>query len=439
MGRNVVILGAQWGDEGKGKVVDLLTDRARAVVRFQGGHNAGHTLVHGSEKTVLHLIPSGILREGVICCVGSGVVVDPDALLKEMAMLEGRGVPVRERLRLSSGCPLILPWHSVLDRAREQALGAGCIGTTGLGIGPAYEDKAARRGLRLQDLTRPEAFEQKLRSLAGYHNTVLEHCFDAAPIDVQPVLDRAHVWRQQLLPLLDDITLYLHQLREAGSNLLFEGAQGTLLDIDHGSWPFVTSSSTSAGGVATGTGMGPLYLDYVLGVTKAYTTRVGNGPFPSELSDTVGARLADRGKEQGATTGRPRRCGWLDAVMLRQSVLINSLSALCLTKLDVLDGMDTVRICTGYQDASGAAILAPRDLEQWQEVRPVYEDLPGWKESTRGARSLQELPANARTYIQRVEELVSVPIDLISTGPKRDETIVLRHCFPVSAKSGEPL
>ena len=432
MGRNVVVLGAQWGDEGKGKIVDLLTDRAHAVVRFQGGHNAGHTLVLGDEKTVLHLIPSGILRKEATCCIGGGVVVDPDALLKEMATLESGGVPVRERLRLSPSCPLILPWHGLLDRAREQALGEARIGTTGLGIGPAYEDKAARRSLRLQDLTRPDVFERKLRALADYHNCVLEHCHGLSPLAVEPVLERALEWREELSPLLEDTTLYLHGLRQEGRNLLFEGAQGALLDIDHGSWPFVTSSNTTAGGVATGTGIGPLHLDYVLGVTKAYTTRVGSGPFPTELEDDVGRGIAERGREFGATTGRPRRGGWLDAVMLRQSILINSFSALCLTKLDVLDGMDSVCICTGYQDSAGRSVLAPRDLEQWLDVRPVYEELPGWKESTAGARSLQELPTNARRYIQRVEELLGVPVDLISTGPERDETIVLRHCFPDS-------
>ncbi|MCL6271983.1 adenylosuccinate synthase [Sansalvadorimonas sp. 2012CJ34-2] len=429
MGKNVVILGTQWGDEGKGKVVDLLTDQANAVVRYQGGHNAGHTLVIDGEKTVLHLIPSGILRENVTCYIGNGVVLAPDALLKEMAELEERGVPVRDRLRLSPACPLILPYHVALDQARELARGKAKIGTTGRGIGPAYEDKVARRGLRLSDLLHPERFAKKLKEVMEYHNFALENFYKVEPVNYEETLELALEWGRQITPMIDRVTDKLHEMREAGDDLLFEGAQGSLLDIDHGTYPFVTSSNTTAGGVATGSGVGPLYLDYVLGITKAYTTRVGSGPFPTELFDEVGKHLGEKGNEFGATTGRERRCGWLDAVALRQSIRINSVSGICLTKLDVLDGLETINICTGYKNAVGEDIVTPNDAEEWEEIQPVYEEVPGWTESTFGARSIEDLPEAARAYIKRVEKVVGAPVDIISTGPDRNETIILRHPF----------
>ncbi len=429
MNKHVVVLGTQWGDEGKGKIVDLLTDQAEVVVRFQGGHNAGHTLVINGEKTVLHLIPSGILREHVQCLIGNGVVLAPDALLTEMRKLEATGVPVRERLRLSAACPLILPYHVSLDQARELKRGDAKIGTTGRGIGPAYEDKVARRGLRLGDLNTPSRFAERLREVLDYHNFALTQYYGVDAVDFQRCFDDAMAMGQELLPLMTDVTAELQKYREAGAKILFEGAQGSLLDIDHGTYPFVTSSNTTAGGTATGSGFGPLYLDYVLGITKAYTTRVGGGPFPTELFDSTGARLAERGHEFGATTGRPRRCGWFDAVALRQAVNINSVSGLCLTKLDVLDGLETIRICIAYQDADGNPLQSPVDAEDYAKVVPVYEDVPGWSESTIGAKSLSDLPQAARDYIARIETAVGAPIDVISTGPDRVETIVLRHPF----------
>ena len=430
MGKNVVVLGTQWGDEGKGKIVDLLTDQAAAVVRFQGGHNAGHTLVIDGEKTVLHLIPSGILREGVECLIGNGVVVAPDALLREITNLEQKGVPVRERLRISSACTLILPYHVALDQAREKARGDAKIGTTGRGIGPAYEDKVARRGLRIGDLFNRERFAGKLKELLDFHNFVLQNYYKEPAIDFQKTLDEALEYAEILRPLVIDVTARLHQLRREGAYIMFEGAQGSLLDIDHGTYPFVTSSSTTAGGTATGSGFGPLYLDYILGITKAYTTRVGSGPFPTELFDEVGARLAKRGHEFGSTTGRARRCGWFDAVILRRAIEINSISGLCLTKLDVLDGLETIRICTGYKDRDGVLLVdAPTDADSYLGLEPVYEEVAGWSESTVGVKSLEALPENARAYIRRVEELVGAPIDIVSTGPDRNETIVLRHPY----------
>jgi adenylosuccinate synthase len=429
MNKHVVVLGTQWGDEGKGKIVDLLTDQAEVVVRFQGGHNAGHTLVINGEKTVLHLIPSGILREHVQCLIGNGVVLAPDALLTEMRKLEATGVPVRERLRLSAACPLILPYHISLDQARELKRGDAKIGTTGRGIGPAYEDKVARRGLRLGDLNTPSRFAERLREVLDYHNFALTQYYGVDAVDFQRCFDDAMAMGQELLPLMTDVTAELQKYREAGAKILFEGAQGSLLDIDHGTYPFVTSSNTTAGGTATGSGFGPLYLDYVLGITKAYTTRVGGGPFPTELFDSTGARLAERGHEFGATTGRPRRCGWFDAVALRQAVNINSVSGLCLTKLDVLDGLETIRICIAYQDADGNPLQSPVDAEDYAKVVPVYEDVPGWSESTIGAKSLSDLPQAARDYIAKIETAVGAPIDVISTGPDRVETIVLRHPF----------
>ncbi|KUM38593.1 adenylosuccinate synthase [Pseudomonas sp. EpS/L25] len=430
MGKNVVVLGTQWGDEGKGKIVDLLTDQAAAVVRYQGGHNAGHTLVIDGQKTILRLIPSGILRADTQCLIGNGVVLSPEALFKEVGELEARGVPVRERLRISSACSLILPYHVALDQAREKARGEAKIGTTGRGIGPAYEDKIARRGLRVGDLFHPERFATKLKEVLDYHNFVLQNYFNEPPVDFQKTYDEAMEHAKVMQPLVMDVVSRLHELRKAGENLMFEGAQGTLLDIDHGTYPFVTSSNTTAGGVATGSGVGPLYLDYILGITKAYTTRVGSGPFPTELFDETGAYLAKQGHEFGSVTGRPRRCGWFDAVILRRSIEINSISGICLTKLDVLDGLETVRICTGYKDAAGNLLTeAPTDADSYAGLQPVYEDLPGWSESTVGAQSLEALPANAQAYIRRIGELVGAPIDIVSTGPDRKETIVLRHPF----------
>lgn len=430
MGKNVVVLGTQWGDEGKGKIVDLLTDQAAAVVRYQGGHNAGHTLVIDGQKTILRLIPSGILRADTQCLIGNGVVLSPEALFKEVGELEARGVPVRERLRISSACSLILPYHVALDQAREKARGEAKIGTTGRGIGPAYEDKIARRGLRVGDLFHPERFAVKLKEVLDYHNFVLQNYFNEPPVDFQKTYDEAMEHAKVMQPLVMDVVSRLHELRKAGENLMFEGAQGTLLDIDHGTYPFVTSSNTTAGGVATGSGVGPLYLDYILGITKAYTTRVGSGPFPTELFDETGAYLAKQGHEFGSVTGRPRRCGWFDAVILRRSIEINSISGLCLTKLDVLDGLKTVRICTGYKDAAGNLLTeAPTDADSYIGLQPVYEEMPGWSESTVGAQSLEALPANAQAYIRRIAELVEAPIDIVSTGPDRKETIVLRHPF----------
>lgn len=429
MSKNVVVLGTQWGDEGKGKIVDLLTEQASAVVRFQGGHNAGHTLVIDGEKTVLHVIPSGILRPDVHCLIGNGVVLSPSALLKEIAQLEEREVPVRDRLTISAACPLILPYHVALDQARELRRGTNKIGTTGRGIGPAYEDKVARRGLRLGDLRNPTRFADILREVLDYHNHALVHYYGVAALDANDVLDQAMGEGEQLLPMMGDVTALLHDYRQNQAKILFEGAQGSLLDIDHGTYPFVTSSNTTAGGTATGSGFGPLYLDYVLGITKAYTTRVGSGPFPTELFDDTGARLAERGHEFGATTGRARRCGWFDAVALRTAVNINSISGLCLTKLDVLDGLEEISICVGYAGPDGEPTPNPIDACDYEGVTPIYETVPGWHESTVGIKSMDALPENALAYIERIQTLVGAPIDIISTGPDREETIVLRHPF----------
>ena len=429
MGKTVVVLGTQWGDEGKGKIVDLLTEQAEAVVRFQGGHNAGHTLVINGEKTVLHLIPSGILRDDVICYIGNGVVLSPEALLKEMKQLEETGIPVRERLKLSPACPLILPYHVALDQAREQARGEAKIGTTGRGIGPAYEDKVARRGLRVADLLHPQRFARKLKEVMEYHNFSLLHYYKTEVVDYEKVLNDTMAMAQELIPMIDRVSDRLHEHYLQGDHILFEGAQGSMLDIDHGTYPYVTSSNTTAGGTSTGSGFGPLYLDYVLGITKAYATRVGSGPFPTELDDENGRHLAKVGNEFGATTGRPRRCGWFDAVALRQAIQINSVSGLCLTKLDVLDGLETIRICVDYKNADGDSITTPVDVEEYEAVQPVYEDMPGWSESTFGVKSLEQLPANALAYIKRLEEVTGAPIDIISTGPDRVETIILRQPF----------
>jgi adenylosuccinate synthase len=429
MGKNVVVLGTQWGDEGKGKIVDLLTDPVAAVARFQGGHNAGHTLVIDGRKTALHLIPSGILREHVKCLIGNGVVLSLEALLKEVRELEANGVAVRDRLCISFACPLILPTHVQVDLAREKARGKDPIGTTGRGIGPAYEDKASRRGLRLGDLTNPATFETKLREIMKFHNFVLTEYFGEQAVDVDQALADFMAMGEEVLPMAADVTDILHDLRKRGEHILFEGAQGSLLDIDLGTYPYVTSSNTTAGGTATGTGFGPLFLDYVLGITKAYTTRVGAGPFPTELFDEHGRHLAEKGNEFGTTTGRARRCGWFDAVALRHAIQINSVSGICLTKLDVLDGLDTVRVCVGYRTPGGELHRPPIGCDQHADIEPVYEDLPGWSESTVGLTRMDQLPANALAYIRFIEEQMEAPIDVISTGPDRVETIVLRDPF----------
>ncbi len=430
MGKNVVVLGTQWGDEGKGKVVDLLTERAKYVVRYQGGHNAGHTLVINGEKTVLHLIPSGILRENVISIIGNGVVLAPDALMKEMTELEARGVPVRERLLLSEACPLILPYHVALDNAREKARGAKAIGTTGRGIGPAYEDKVARRGLRVSDLFNKETFAIKLKEIVEYHNFQLVHYYKEAAVDYQKVLDDVLAIADILTAMVVDVSELLDNARKQGELIMFEGAQGTLLDIDHGTYPYVTSSNTTAGGVATGSGLGPRYVDYVLGIVKAYSTRVGAGPFPTELNDETGEFLRKQGNEYGATTGRSRRTGWLDIVAVRRAVQINSLSGFCMTKLDVLDGLKEVKLCVGYRMPDGREVdTTPLAAEGWEGIEPIYETMPGWSETTFGVKEHSKLPQAALNYIQRVEELTGVPIDIISTGPDRDETMILRDPF----------
>ncbi|MBI3140869.1 MAG: adenylosuccinate synthase [Rhodocyclales bacterium] len=429
MAKNVVVVGTQWGDEGKGKVVDWLTDHAQGVVRFQGGHNAGHTLVIGGKKTVLHLVPSGILRAGVTCYIGNGVVLAPEALIKEMDELEAAGVDAAARLRISEACPLILPYHQALDNAREIAKGANKIGTTGRGIGPAYEDKVARRGLRLQDLMRPKRFAEKLAEILDYHNYVLVHYFRAQPVDFQKTLEGALALAPRLEKLVADVPRALYEAHRDGANLLFEGAQGTLLDIDHGTYPYVTSSNCVAGAAAAGAGVGPGMLHYVLGITKAYTTRVGGGPFPTELDDEVGKHLATRGNEFGATTGRPRRCGWFDAAALKRSIQINGVSGLCVTKLDVLDGVEELKICTGYKLEGKLTDILPVGAEDLAGCEPVYEIMPGWKESTVGVKTLEGLPASARAYLKRMEQICGVPVDMISTGPDREETIVLRHPF----------
>ncbi|WP_348761020.1 adenylosuccinate synthase [uncultured Salinisphaera sp.] len=427
MGKRVIVIGSQWGDEGKGKIVDLLTDRTRHVVRFQGGHNAGHTLVIGGEKTVLHLIPSGILHDGVTCHIGNGVVLSPAALLEEMATLSERGVPVAERLRISPACPLILDSHVALDKAREAARGAAAIGTTGRGIGPAYEDKVARRAVRVGDLFKREMLAAKLGEALDYHNFVLKHYFQAEPVDFQAQLDTCLEQAEAIAPMVADVAELLRQAYIADESVVFEGAQGALLDVDHGTYPFVTSSNTTAGGASTGSGVGPTCFDHVLGVVKAYTTRVGSGPFPTELDDHYGRHLAEKGAEFGATTGRARRCGWFDAVGLRRAAFNNGLSGLCITKLDVLDGLDAIRICTGYRHEGQTLAVPPTGAEALAACEPVYEEMPGWSESTSGVRDYDALPANARAYLDRLAEIVDVPIDIVSTGPDRADTIVLKH------------
>jgi len=429
MSRNLVVIGAQWGDEGKGKIVDLLTERVAAVVRFQGGHNAGHTLVIGGARTVLSLIPAGILHPRVECLIGNGVVVSLEALLKEADALVQKGVPVYERLRVSPNCALILPSHVSLDRARERASGANAIGTTGRGIGPAYEDKVARRAVRVADLFQRDRLAARLGEILDFHNFVLQRYFSVEPVDFHRTLEDCVAHAERVLPLVEDVSERLHAHMQAGGNLLFEGAQGALLDVDVGTYPFVTSSNTIAGEAAVGTGLGPLDIHAVLGIVKAYTTRVGAGPFPTELFDEMGEHLSRVGHEFGAVTGRPRRCGWFDAVALRRAVLHNSISSLGVTKLDVLDGLDTIRICTGYRIDGEVRERPPLLPHRYAEVVPVYESLPGWAEPTAGITEFARLPANARRYLARMEELAGVPIDIVSTGAERDETIVLRHPF----------
>ena len=429
MGKNVVVIGTQWGDEGKGKVVDLLTDKADAVVRFQGGHNAGHTLVIDGKKTVLHLIPSGILRADVRCLIGNGVVLSPSALLEELHMLEGNGVEARARMGISESCPVILPYHIALDHAREAARGKKAIGTTGRGIGPCYEDKAARRGIRLGEMLDEARFTARLREVMDYHNFALQHLFKQNTVDYQQVLDEALAQAEQIRPLIEDVPGTLHSLCAQGRRIMFEGAQGALLDIDHGTYPYVTSSNTTAGSAASGSGIGPCDIDYVLGIVKAYTTRVGSGPFPTELFDDDGKHLGKKGHEFGATTGRPRRCGWLDAVALKRSLQINSVTGLCITKLDVLDGMQSIKICVAYRLDGEEVNIPPVGADRFGQCEPVFIEMPGWQASTAGIQSYDELPEAARTYLQKLEELCATPIDIISTGPDREETIVLHHPF----------
>ena len=430
MNSNVVVFGTQWGDEGKGKIVDLLTKDAAAVVRYQGGHNAGHTLNINGEKTILHLIPSGILRENVICYIGNGVVVSPSALLNEINMLEKKGLDVKTRLFISPACPLILPYHIALDKARESRKGNTAIGTTGRGIGPAYEDKVARRALKVGDLFHKERFVAKLTELLAYHNFLLTEYYNQPAVDLQAILDETSLWAEQLRPCVVDVTSKLQAHLKQGDRLLFEGAQGVYLDIDHGTYPFVTSSNTCVGSVVNGAGIGPRHLDYILGVVKAYTTRVGAGPFPTELDDAIGARLSKTGHEFSATTGRARRCGWFDAILVKRSIELNSISGLCLTKLDVLDGLETIRIAVGYRDSHGHVVThPPYAAEDYQGLEPVYEDMPGWTGTTVGVTQWSDLPENARAYISRLESLLGVPIDIVSTGPERDSTIIRQAIF----------
>ena len=425
MGRSVVVLGAQWGDEGKGKIVDRLAEQAAAVVRFQGGHNAGHTIIIDGEKTVLHLVPSGILRPSVQCLIGNGVALSPDALMEEIEGLEAKGVGVRDHLRVSPACPLIMPYHVALDTAREQVLGNRKIGTTGRGIGPAYEDRSARRGLRLGEMFHPQQFAHQLAEVMDYHNFVLEKYHRTAPVDFEQTLDRAQQLAESLRPLVGDVGATLHSLRESGANIVFEGAQGALLDVDLGTYPFVTSSNTTAGGAATGSGFGPRHLDYVLGIVKAYCTRVGSGPFPTELFDETGKWIAEKGGELGATTGRPRRCGWFDAVALRRVAQSNSITGLCVTKLDPLDHLERIRMCVDYENGGCGTF----GNESYSQVKPVYEELPGWNASTLGVRTYGALPENARAYLRRLESAVGVPIHIVSTGPEREDTIILQDPF----------
>lgn len=427
MAKNIVVLGTQWGDEGKGKIVDLLTENVAAVVRFQGGHNAGHTVIIEGNKTVLHLLPSGILRDNVQCLIGNGVVLSPTALFEEINMLEEKGFSVRDRLKISEACILILPYHIALDRVREKAKGSDAIGTTGRGIGPAYEDKIARRAIRVGDLLDKDKLAKKLSEVIDFYNFVLKEYFKSETIDYQETLDETIELGKPITAMATDVTELIWQFQKQGGNILFEGAQGTLLDIDHGTYPFVTSSNTTAGGVSTGTGIGPGCIDYILGITKAYTTRVGSGPFPTELFDETGEYLAKKGHEFGATTGRARRCGWFDAVSLRRSKQVNSLTGLCITKLDVLDGLDFIQICTGYEYKGEIRSIPPVGADAISECKPIYQEMPGWSESTSGITDYDALPKKAINYLNRLEALIEAPIDMISTGPDRIETMILRH------------
>ncbi len=427
MTKSIVVLGTQWGDEGKGKIVDLLSKDVDAVVRFQGGHNAGHTLVIDGQKTVLHLIPSGILNEGALCLIGNGVVVSLEALKKETETLESKGVDVRSRLMLSPACPVIMPYHELLDHAREKAKGAKAIGTTGRGIGPAYEDKVSRRGIRVSDLYNPVLLAEKLEEAMDYHNFVLEKYFDTQGLSFDRVLDDALQLGACFADLVGDVSGELHRLRTEGKRILYEGAQGSLLDIDHGTYPFVTSSNTTIGAVCTGAGVGPDAIDYVLGITKAYTTRVGSGPFPTELFDDIGAGIAERGDEFGATTGRPRRCGWLDAVALRRAAHTNGISGFCVTKLDVLDGVESIKVGIAYRLNGEVLDVPPQNPEAWDELEVEYESFPGWQENTRGVTRMEDLPANARTYLAAMEALCGAPVHMVSTGPDRKENIIIKH------------
>ncbi len=427
MTKSIVVLGTQWGDEGKGKIVDLLSRDADAVVRFQGGHNAGHTLVIDGHKTVLHLIPSGIMNEGAKCLIGNGVVVSLEALKAETEALESWGVDVRSRLGISPACPVIMPYHELLDQAREKAKGDNAIGTTGRGIGPAYEDKVSRRGIRMSDLYKPGLLAGKLEEAMDYHNFVLEKYFGMQPMVYDRVLDDALQLGACFTDLVMDVSGELHRLRTEGKRILYEGAQGSLLDIDHGTYPFVTSSNTTIGAVCTGAGVGPSAIDYVLGITKAYTTRVGSGPFPTELFDEVGAGIAERGAEFGATTGRPRRCGWLDAVALRRAAHTNGVSGFCVTKLDVLDGVETIKVGIAYRLNGELLDIPPQNAEAWADLQVEYESFPGWKESTRGITRYDDLPANAKTYISAMEALCGAPVHMVSTGPDRRENIIIQH------------
>jgi adenylosuccinate synthase len=429
MANSVVIIGTQWGDEGKGKIVDLLTDQAKAVVRFQGGHNAGHTLVIDGVTTVLHLIPSGVLRANVKCLIGNGVVLSPEALLAEIKQLEESGIPARERIVISESCPVILPYHIALDQAREIARGNEAIGTTGRGIGPCYEDKVARRGIRLGEMMDKALFAKRLKEVLEYHNFTLEHYFKVEPLDYQQVLKDALQQADEIRAMVGDIPAILHEMREQGEKIMFEGAQGALLDIDHGTYPYVTSSTTTAGGAAAGSGVGPRDLEYIVGIVKAYTTRVGSGPFPTELDDACGQHMGEKGHEFGATTGRKRRCGWLDMVSLKRSLKINSVSGLCITKLDVLDGLETLKIAVAYQYKGQEITNPPAGADNYEACEPVYIEMSGWQESTYGMQSYDDLPAAAKAYLEKIEALSGVTIDIVSTGPDRVETIVLKHPF----------
>ena len=432
MAKSIVVVGTQWGDEGKGKIVDLLTEQASMVVRYQGGHNAGHTLVIGENKTVLHLIPSGALRENVLCVIANGVVLSPDALFSELDELTANGVAVAERLRVSAACPLIMPWHIALDQARERAAGGDAIGTTGRGIGPTYEDKVARRALRVQDLTDLQVFRKKAEKVLDYYNFLLTQYYDGERVELDDIMSSVESWAERLLALVADVPGLIESQRRQGNRILFEGAQGVLLDVDHGTYPFVTSSNTVAGSASSGSGCGPDTIDYVLGITKAYTTRVGAGPFPTELFDSVGDYLGERGHEFGATTGRARRCGWFDAVATKRAILQSGVTGLCLTKLDVMDGLENVRICTGYRYQNQEIDYPPVGADAIATCEPIYEEMPGWSDSTEGALDWDALPANAQAYIKRLESLVGAPVDIVSTGPERSQTIVKHNPFGVS-------